>query len=58
MGEAARRRYRLEDKLSPYFSALAHFAARLDEAGIDGLVLFNRFYQADLDVEQLEVAPH
>jgi dihydroorotate dehydrogenase (fumarate) len=44
-------------KLSPYFSALAHVAARLDGAGIDGLVLFNRFYQADLDVEQLEVAP-
>lgn len=44
-------------KLSPYFSALAHLASRLDRAGIDGLVLFNRFYQADLDVEQLEVTP-
>ena len=44
-------------KLSPYFSALAHLAGRLDETGVDGLVLFNRFYQADLDVERLEVVP-
>lgn len=44
-------------KLSPYFSALAHLAGQLDECGVDGLVLFNRFYQADLDIEQLEVTP-
>jgi dihydroorotate dehydrogenase (fumarate) len=42
-------------KLSPYYSALAHFAKQLDEAGADGLVLFNRFYQPDIDVEELEV---
>jgi dihydroorotate dehydrogenase (fumarate) len=45
-------------KLSPYFSALAHMARQLDEAGSKGLVLFNRFYQPDLDVENLEVIPH
>jgi dihydroorotate dehydrogenase (fumarate) len=44
-------------KLSPFFSSLAHLAARLDEAGADGLVLFNRFYQPDIDVEALEVTP-
>src|SRR5262249_48061031 len=42
-------------KLSPFYSALAHFARRLDEAGVDALVLFNRFYQPDIDAEQLEV---
>jgi dihydroorotate dehydrogenase (fumarate) len=42
-------------KLSPYFSALANLARRLVEAGADGLVLFNRFYQPDLDVELLDV---
>jgi dihydroorotate dehydrogenase (fumarate) len=42
-------------KLSPYFSSLAHFAHEVDEAGADGLVLFNRFYQPDIDVEELEV---
>ncbi len=44
-------------KLSPYFSALAHFASELEDAGADGLVLFNRFYQPDIDPEQLEVVP-
>ncbi|HKV07472.1 MAG TPA: dihydroorotate dehydrogenase-like protein [Thermoanaerobaculia bacterium] len=44
-------------KLSPFYSSLAHFARRLDEYGADGLVLFNRFYQPDLDIEALEVAP-
>lgn len=44
-------------KLSPYFSSLAHFAKRLDARGVDGLVLFNRFYQPDIDLEALEVAP-
>ncbi|MCB9367428.1 MAG: dihydroorotate dehydrogenase-like protein [Calditrichaeota bacterium] len=45
-------------KLSPYFSAFASMAKRCDEAGADGLVLFNRFYQPDLDIEELEVKPH
>ena len=44
-------------KISPYFSALAHFAARLDAAGADGIVLFNRFYQPDIDPEALTVVP-
>jgi len=44
-------------KLSPYYSALAHFAARVEAAGAQGLVLFNRFYQADIDPEALEVVP-
>ena len=42
-------------KLSPFYSSLPHFARRLEAAGADGLVLFNRFYQPDIDVEQLEV---
>ena len=42
-------------KLSPFYTSLAHFADRLAAAGADGLVLFNRFYQPDLDVENLEV---
>ncbi len=45
-------------KLSPYFSSLGHMAQRLVTAGVDGLVLFNRFYQPDLDLEALEVKPH
>jgi dihydroorotate dehydrogenase (fumarate) len=45
-------------KLSPYFSNMANMARRLDEAGANGLVLFNRFYQPDLDLEKLEVWPH
>jgi dihydroorotate dehydrogenase (fumarate) len=44
-------------KLSPFFSALSHLAKQLDDVGADGLVLFNRFYQPDIDVEQLEVVP-
>jgi dihydroorotate dehydrogenase (fumarate) len=44
-------------KLSPYYSAFAHFAAQAVAAGADGLVLFNRFYQPDLDLEALEVVP-
>ena len=44
-------------KLSPFYTSLAHFARRLDEYGVDGLVLFNRFYQPDFDVEALEVVP-
>jgi len=42
-------------KLNPYFSAFANMAKKLDEAGADGLVLFNRFYQPDIDLEKLEV---
>jgi dihydroorotate dehydrogenase (fumarate) len=42
-------------KLSPFYSSFAHFAGRLDGLGVNGLVLFNRFYQPDLDVEALEV---
>jgi dihydroorotate dehydrogenase (fumarate) len=45
-------------KLSPYFSAMANMAHRLAGAGADGLVLFNRFYQPDLDIENLAIAPH
>jgi dihydroorotate dehydrogenase (fumarate) len=44
-------------KLSPYYSALAHFADRLVNAGADGLVLFNRFYQPDVDIDRLQVVP-
>lgn len=44
-------------KLSPFFSSIGHMAKRLDEAGADALVLFNRFYQPDFDLEQLDVAP-
>lgn len=44
-------------KLSVFFTAPANLAKRLDEAGADALVLFNRFYQADFDIEQLEVVP-
>ena len=44
-------------KLSPYYTSIAHFAQRLDGAGIAGLVLFNRFYQSDVDLEALEVRP-
>lgn len=42
-------------KLSPYFSAFANMATRLDAMGADGLVLFNRFYQPDIDLETREV---
>jgi dihydroorotate dehydrogenase (fumarate) len=44
-------------KLGPYFSAMANMAVRLDQAGADALVLFNRFYQPDYDLESLEVVP-
>ena len=45
-------------KLSPFFSNMAAMARQLDAAGADGLVLFNRFYQPDIDLERLEVWPH
>jgi dihydroorotate dehydrogenase (fumarate) len=44
-------------KLAPYFSAMASMAKKLDGAGADGLVLFNRFYQPDFDLEALDVKP-
>ncbi len=44
-------------KLSPFFSSTANMAKRLTEAGADALVLFNRFYQPDIDIEALEVRP-
>jgi dihydroorotate dehydrogenase (fumarate) len=44
-------------KLSPYFSSLGNIARRMVGEGADGLVLFNRFYQPDLDLETLQVAP-
>jgi len=44
-------------KLSPFFTALPNFAKRLTEAGVNGLVLFNRFYQPDFDLDELEVVP-
>jgi dihydroorotate dehydrogenase (fumarate) len=44
-------------KLSPFFSSFANIAYQLDGAGVEGLVLFNRFYQPDIDLENLEVKP-
>ncbi len=44
-------------KLSPYFTAVGYLARRLDEVGVDGLVLFNRFYQPDIDIRSMTVAP-
>jgi dihydroorotate dehydrogenase (fumarate) len=44
-------------KLSPFFSSVANMSSRLADHGADGLVLFNRFYQPDFDLENLEVAP-
>ena len=45
-------------KLSPFFSNFANMARRLDEAGATGLVLFNRFYQPDIDLDTIEVKPN
>lgn len=42
-------------KLSPFFSSMANMAKQIDDAGADGLVLFNRFYQPDIDLEKLEI---
>ena len=44
-------------KLSPYFSSMSNMAKRLDEHGANGLVLFNRFYQPDINLEELEIEP-
>ncbi len=49
---------RLAVKLSPYFSNFANMAHRLDALGADGLVLFNRFYQPDIDLEKMDVTPN
>ena len=45
-------------KLSPFFTNFANMAHRLDQAGANGLVLFNRFYQPDIDLETLEIKPN
>ena len=45
-------------KLNPFFSSMANVAKRLDDSGADALVLFNRFYQPDIDLEELEVVPN
>ena len=45
-------------KLSPFFSNMANMARRLDDAGANALVLFNRFYQPDIDLEEFEVVPN
>ncbi|MDE1920830.1 MAG: dihydroorotate dehydrogenase-like protein [Candidatus Omnitrophica bacterium] len=45
-------------KISPFFSSMANMAKRLDEAGADALVLFNRFYQPDIDLSNLAVVPN
>lgn len=44
-------------KIGPFFSSMANMARKLDDAGADALVLFNRFYQPDFDLEELEVKP-
>lgn len=44
-------------KLSPYVSSMANFAARLEATGVNGLTLFNRFYQSDMDIETLQPVP-
>jgi len=45
-------------KLSPFFSSMANMAKQLDQAGANGLVLFNRFYQPDIDIDELEIRPN
>ena len=45
-------------KLSPYFTSIINIANKLESAGADGLVLFNRFYQPDIDIDNLEVTPN
>jgi dihydroorotate dehydrogenase (fumarate) len=45
-------------KMHPFFSSVANMASELDKAGADGLLLFNRFYQPDIDLESLEVIPN
>lgn len=45
-------------KLSPFFTSMSSMAKKFDQIGVDGLVLFNRFYQPDIDLESLEVVPN
>lgn len=45
-------------KISPFFSSMANMARQLDQAGANGLVLFNRFYQPDIDIDELEIRPN
>jgi len=45
-------------KLSPFFSSMANMAKRLEQGGANGLVLFNRFYQPDIDLDELEIKPN
>jgi dihydroorotate dehydrogenase (fumarate) len=45
-------------KVSPFFSNMANMAKRFDAAGADGLVLFNRFYQPDINLDELEIEPN
>jgi dihydroorotate dehydrogenase (fumarate) len=45
-------------KFGPYFSSIPNFCRKLDRTGVDGLVMFNRFYQPDFDLETLEVKPN
>ena len=45
-------------KLTPFFTSMSNMAHRLDAAGADGLVLFNRFYQPDIDLNSMEIQPH
>ena len=54
---ASRVRIPVAVKVGPYFTSFANVAQQLDRAGADALVLFNRFYQPDFDIETLEVAP-
>ncbi|GAB4150926.1 MAG: dihydroorotate dehydrogenase-like protein [Planctomycetota bacterium] len=60
MVEAVKRATRLPIavKLSPFYTSLSNFALRLQQAGADGLVLFNRFFEADIDLESRESVPH
>jgi dihydroorotate dehydrogenase (fumarate) len=51
-------RLQLAVKISPYFSSMANMASRFASAGADALVMFNRFYQPDFDLQNLEVVPH
>jgi dihydroorotate dehydrogenase (fumarate) len=45
-------------KLGPFFSNMANMAKKLEQSGVDGLVLFNRFYQPDIDLDELEIRPN
>jgi dihydroorotate dehydrogenase (fumarate) len=57
-GRTVEQRYLDLVSAGPYFSSLAHLAGQFVEAGAAGLVLFNRFYQPDIDLEELEAAPN